>query len=162
MLPSVSSLHVLKEISWRWSRRHLLSHYLRELGGGGERELGVGKAAGICCAPRSWLPGRLAWLRGTYWGRELRGQLFWGLPVVNSSKSCSYLSPVFLNPGVSLYLPHLRSQGQRQDLKAMSVCLPLVQRHWKSHLMMCFTNCSLQALKEGGRKVGSGERITVY
>ena len=120
MLPSVSSLHVSKEISWRWSRRHLLSHHLRELGERrqGEWSLGLEKLREFVA-----LEVRSAWLREKYCGGISHlGQLFWGVPLVKDSKFCKLLSPSSLIPRDNLYFPvsysfkedvHLPSRGSQ-------------------------------------------------
>lgn len=153
MLPSVSSLHVLKEISWRWSRRHLLSHHLRELGERrqGEWSLGLEKLREFVA-----LEVRSAWQRSTAGGGISHlGQLFWGVPLVKDSKFCKLLSPSSLNPRDSLYFPV--SYSLKEDVHLPS----RVHRHPTSHLIICFMSCSLPALEEGGRKVGSGKGIVV-
>lgn len=156
MLSSFSSLHVLKEISWRWSRRHLLSHHLRELRERrqGERNLGLEKLREFVA-----LEVRSAWLRETYCGRGdisgISSRSFEGCLWSTAANSASYFPHLSWTPVITcifLYLTHLRK---------MSTCLPVVHRHPTSHLIICFMSCSLPAFEEGGRKVGSGKGIIV-
>lgn len=121
MLPSVSSLHVLKEISWRWSRRHLLSHHLRELGERrqGERSLGLEKLREFVAREV-----RSAWLREkccgrghlASWAALLRGASGQGQQILQVT------FPVSLEPRDNLYFPvsyslkedvHLPSRGSQ-------------------------------------------------